>query len=246
VSVDWAAEGLLDGLEGEARAARAELLTALHDQGEPLERLRVAVAERRLAMIPVERVLRGEGEHSMREVAEMLGLELERALDVRRALALPMPDDPDAPVLTKAELDLARQGRALLDAGVPAESFIELTRVMSQAMGTVAAAFASEWSEWMSQAGDTERDLGLRYAESLRALGPTAGPALENMFMLRLREQVRQAVVDQAQLASGELPGAQPVVVGFADMVGFTSLGEQLPPEELGAVVRGFDRLVDA
>jgi adenylate cyclase len=196
-------------------------------------------------MIPVERELRGEGGHTMREVADTLGLDLDHALEVRRALALPVPDDPDAPVLSEAEVDLARQGRALLDAGVPAESFIEISRVMSQAMGTVAAAFANEWAEWMRRAGDTERDLGLRYAESLRALGPAAGPALENMFMLRLREQVRQAVVDQAQLESGTLPGAQPVVVAFADLVGFTRLGESLPPEDLAAVVRRFDRLVE-
>ena len=33
MGVDFAAEGLLDGLDGEARAARLELLERLHDEG---------------------------------------------------------------------------------------------------------------------------------------------------------------------------------------------------------------------
>ena len=35
------------------------------------------------------------------------------------------------------------------------------------------------------------------------------------------------------------------MVVGFVDIVGFTSLGEQVPPEELGAVVGRFERRVE-
>ena len=95
------------------------------------------------------------------------------------------------------------------------------------------------------QPGDTERDLGLRYADSLRNLGPLAGPTLQHMLNLRLREVVRQTVVGQAELQSGRLPGAQQIAVGFVDIVGFTRLGEEVPPEELGAVVRRFERTVE-
>jgi class 3 adenylate cyclase len=35
------------------------------------------------------------------------------------------------------------------------------------------------------------------------------------------------------------------VTVGFVDIVGFTELGEEVPPEELHAVVRGFERTVE-
>ena len=65
------------------------------------------------------------------------------------------------------------------------------------------------------------------------------------MLNLRLREVIRQAVVSQAELQSGRLPGAQPVSVGFVDIVGFTELGEHVPPDELGAVVAGFERTVE-
>ena len=101
-------------------------------------------------------------------------------------------------------------------------------------MASVAASFTSIWAEALIRPGDTERDLGLRDAESLRSLGPLAGPSLQHLNNLRMREEIRQAVVSQAELQSGRLPGAQTVTVGFVDIVGFTELGEEVPPSELG------------
>jgi adenylate cyclase len=51
-------------------------------------------------------------------------------------------------------------------------------------------------------------------------------------------------VVSQAELETGKFAGSQPVTVGFVDIVGFTRLGEDVAPEELGPVVRGFERTV--
>ncbi len=51
--VDFASEGLLDGLEGEARASRCELLERLSAEGASLDELRRAVEEDRLVLLPV-------------------------------------------------------------------------------------------------------------------------------------------------------------------------------------------------
>jgi adenylate cyclase len=64
------------------------------------------------------------------------------------------------------------------------------------------------------------------------------------MFNLRMREEMREAVIGQAELQSGRLAGAQPVTVGFVDIVGFTKLGEDVGPDEVGTVVRRFERAV--
>ena len=64
---DFAAEGLLKGLRGQARLGRQELLEQLHDAGVPLEELRQAVAENRLALVPVELALGGEGKYTAAE-----------------------------------------------------------------------------------------------------------------------------------------------------------------------------------
>jgi adenylate cyclase len=247
VATDFEAEGLLDGLDdGPARDARLELLRTLEHEGFTLEELRHATGEDRLALLPVERVLEAEGpRHTLREVAAESGLELRFLEEARRALGDPAVD-PDARVLSDEELELARHAKTLLDAGLDEESFFELIRVMSHSLDSIASALVATLGQALLQPGDTERDLGLRYSESLRMLAPLAGPALELILGRRLREQIREAVIGRAELESGRLPGAQRIVVAFVDIVGFTELGEQVPADELGAVVRDFERRVEA
>ncbi|MBA3264574.1 MAG: adenylate/guanylate cyclase domain-containing protein [Thermoleophilaceae bacterium] len=246
MAIDFEAEGMLDGVEDErSRQARLELLCGLEEQGFSLDELRRATAERRLALLPVERVLETEGpRYTQREICAETGLDFDFLAEARRAIGAPAVE-PDERMLTEVDFNLARQAAVLLQSGLSREGFLELSRVMSQAMAKVAASFTSVLGQELLRPGDTERDLGLRYAETLRNLGPLAAPALGDMLNLRLREVIRSAVVGEAELRSGHLPGAQPVTVGFVDIVGFTQLGEEIPPEDLGELVRGFELSVE-
>ncbi len=87
--MDFAEAGLLDGLNGEERAARIRLLESLVADGVELEELRRAVQEDRLALLPVERVLAGK--YSAAEVETETGLPAATLLAVRRALGCPRP-----------------------------------------------------------------------------------------------------------------------------------------------------------
>jgi adenylate cyclase len=246
VAIDFEAEGLLDGIEDErARRGRLDLLTTLAGQGFTLDELRRATAEGRLALLPVERVLDEEGpRYTQREICAETGLDFDFLAEARRAIGAAAVA-PDERVLTQADLELTRNAAVLLASGLSREGFLDLTRVMSQAMAKVAASFTSVLGEALLRPGDTEQELGLRYAETLQNLGPLAAPALGNMLNLRLREVIRTAAVGEAELRSGHLPGAQPVAVGFVDIVGFTQLGEEIPPEDLGELVRDFERSVE-
>jgi adenylate cyclase len=53
---------------------------------------------------------------------------------------------------------------------------------------------------------------------------------------MHLRDQLRNDAIGRAEIAHGRMPGASQVTIAFADLVGFTKLGEQIPAEELGAV----------
>ena len=242
VAIDFESEGLLEGTDD--REARLELLRTLENEGFTLDQLREAAAHDRLALLPVERVLAGEGKlYTQEEVAEETGLSVYFLNEGARALGVPVRD-PGERAVTEEELELSRSARMLLDAGLSEEAFLELTSVMSRSMANVAASLASTFGEELIQPGDTERDLGLRYAETLRNLGPLAAPTLQQMLNLRLREQMRNTVISQAELQSGRLAGAQPITVGFVDIVGFTQLGEDVPPEDVGNVIRRFERAV--
>jgi adenylate cyclase len=242
VAIDFEAEGLLDGAED--REARLELLRTLEGEGFTLDELREAAAQNRLVLLMVDRVIAGDGDlHTPEELAEETGLAPDFLDEAARALGVPVRD-PGERAITEEELELARSAKLLLEAGISEEAFLELTAVMSRSLATVAASFTAVFGEALLQPGDTEHDLGLRYAEALRHLGPLAAPSLAQMFNLRMREQMREAWISQAELQSGRLAGSLPIAVGFVDIVGFTQMGEDVAPEELGPVVRGFERRV--
>jgi adenylate cyclase len=235
VSVDWEAEGLLDGLDDpEARGARTALLDDLRADGVGVDELRDAVAEDRLALLPVERILAGEGRrYTAGEAAERIGVELEDLRRLREALGLPFPE-ADERVFTEDEVRGLELGRRFEEAGFPWEARLEAARVIGRSMSQVAEALRELTARTMTVPGDTERDLGLRYAEAARSTAPIMGPVLEAVLGAHLREQIRQDVVS----AAGSVAGSVPVTVCFADLVGFTRLGEELTVEELGALAR--------
>ena len=102
--MDWEAEGLLEGLDDdEARTGRIELLDYLHDEGCEVGELKQAVAEDRLVLLPVERLLAGDTTYNQRQIAEEAGLELDHLRRYRQALGLAVPD-PDAEVLGELSL----------------------------------------------------------------------------------------------------------------------------------------------
>jgi len=244
---DFAAEGLLDGLDSEAeREARLDLLNQLHEAGFPLEDLREAAAEDRLALLPVEGVLNREEHYTAREVAEKAGIPLEFLERVQQAFGMPILD-PDAQGFTEENLAAARRIAAFKEFGLPEDGMVEVARVVGQSMSRLAQAMRGLVNETLiprdPEAAINERDLGLRYAAVARELLPQMAPLLQDALNTHLAEQIRGDVVSRAELAAGHaLPGQREVAVGFADLVGFTRLGEARPVGELGAVA---DRLAE-
>jgi adenylate cyclase len=234
---DFAAADLLKGLRGREREARLDLLRQLHKAGVPLEELKKAAEENRLALLPVELVLAREGKYSAREVAEKTGQDVEAMRRQRQALGLPMVTDLDAKAFTEDDLQAARRATAFVKAGFPEEATLEVSRVIGEATSRVAAAIRNLAAESLLRPGDTERDIGLRYAEVARETTPLLGPVLEYVLNQHLVEQIRDDVISRAELQAGQiLPDARDMAVCFADLSGFTRLGEVAPVEEVGAV----------
>ncbi len=243
MSIDFESEGLLEGTSGKARVARLGLLEELADDGVPLEELRRAVDEERLALLPVERFLEGgERRYTLREIAEESGVDIELLIRLRQAIALPRPD-PDERRGTDEDLEAARRMRRVLDAGLSSEPVIENSRVLGLAMSQVAASANALVGDAMLQAGDTELEAAHRYLDAARALQPILGPALVWAVNLHLREQIRQSVLSSSQLAEGRLAGAQEVTACFADLVDFTRLGQSVDHKQLTEVTNRLGEL---
>ena len=239
---DFEAEGLLEGLDGDERAARLELLGQLAEAGFSLDELREAAGQDRLALLPVERELRREGRYSAREVAEMADIPLEFLGRIQQAFGMPVID-PDEQAFTEEGLAAARRAAEFRRFGLPEEGMVEVTRVIGQSMSRLAEAIRALVYEAVMPAASGEHDIGLRYAAAARELMPELAPMLYDALTAHLAEQIRGDVLSRAEEASGRaLPGARDMGVAFADLVGFTRLGQARPLEDLGALA---DRLAE-
>jgi adenylate cyclase len=244
--IDFAAEGLLDDLVGEERLARGALLEQLHSEGVPLDELREAVAAGRLALLPVERALAGDGRrYTPREIAEIAGVDLDLLRRFSAALGVPY-GDPDEPRRTEADLDAARRIKAFRDAGLPEDGMLQVARTIGMGMARIAEANRELVVRTLIQPGDTERDLALRFAAAAEHMMPLVGPTLVHALQANMLEQIRRDVIATADLASGEIRGTAELAVCFADLVEFTRLGEEIPAEELGMVAGRLEEMASA
>jgi adenylate cyclase len=228
---DFEAEGLLEGLDCRAREGRLKLLEELSAEGVPLEELKRAAEEGRLALLPVERVLGGaDRSYTPREIAESAGIELDFLKRQWRALGMALLDD-DEPGYGEEDLEAARRLRMLREAGVPEEGIAEVGRLLGMSMSQLAAANRRLIAGAFLREDDTEYEAAKRLEAAAEAFRPVIAETLPYVLNIHLLEQIRHDAL------GGELTAAtQDVTVAFADLVGFTRLGETLSPDQLGSV----------
>lgn len=234
--IDFEAEGLLEGLDGERRESRLALLERLSADGVELEELRAAVADGRLALLPFERMLSGRPRYTTVEVAERSGVPIEELERQWRASGIAVPGR-DEVVMGAEDLAAADRMREILDAGLDPDQLAELSRTIAVAMSQFAAASRQVVGQTFVGGGGAEDEVSDRVERGAGELIHTVGPTLDYVYRLHLREQLRHAAFDEeGEGGVGSPPAAGVLAIAFADLVGFTKLGEQLPPEDLGRV----------
>ena len=232
VDVDIEALGLLDGLEGDARRERAELIAWLLDRDFKLEHIRASVAAP--LMLPAYRVLGDDGDYvSAREVCESTGVEVDLLQRLQRAVGLPCIHDPDAAVLLRADGEAAARATMFLDLGMAPDDAVAVMRVLVESLGHAAAIMREAALKTILRPGSTEIEFAEGSEQLARQAAPSLGPLMEDLIRMVLRRSFEMEAVTAAERATGTLPGARPVTVAFADLAGFTRLGEALPAEEL-------------
>ena len=240
--IDFAAEGLLDGLEGEAQADRLALLEQLVEEGVPLSELRRTTASGTILFLPADRVIVGSERYTATEVAELSGVEAEFLMAARRAMGLPVPE-PDEAVYTEAELESARRVLVAREAGIGDDEILELLRVLGRGLSQAAESLRLLPLKLVLEPGMSERDLASRYGEAAARLYPMVDPLVSNVLALHLRHTAQSEVISALERGGGQLPGSREVSICFADLVGFTRLGEEVPADELGRLAVHLEEL---
>ena len=221
---------LLDGLTGRARAERAELILWLFEQGITAEEIRDSFAPMLLA---ARRILGDDGSHiSARQIGDEVGIELDQLLRFQRASGLPQVDDPDAAVFMRPDGDTAVHIKRFLDLGIDPEQMLTVVRVLAEGLSNAAEVMRSAALGPVFHPGVTELEIAKGFQALVSQAAPLLGPMIQDMLLLQLRHVAETDAINANERRVGApLPGARLVACAFADLVGFTRLGEELPPE---------------
>ncbi|WP_319437650.1 adenylate/guanylate cyclase domain-containing protein [Mycobacterium sp. RTGN5] len=242
-AIDPEAAGLLDGLTGDARDQRAELIPWLLEQGITVEEIQESFAP---MLLPSRRTLGDDGTRlSARQISEDTGLEIDQVMRFQRASGLATVDDPDAPVFLRPDAETAVHIKRFLDLGLDSDQLLSVVRILAEGLSHAAEAMRyAGVASTMQKPGTTELEMAKGVQALIGVAAPLLGPMIQDMLMLQLRHAMETEAVNANERAAGApLPGARLVAVAFADLVGFTRLGELLPPEQLEQLA---NRLADA
>ena len=178
--------------------------------------------------------LLGTADRTALDVARESGVEPDDLRRLWQALGFP-PVAPDEVRFTRADVDAVRAVRALVEVQQADPSdVVQLTRVVGHAMARVSDAQITTIAERLNDASMSQPPQG----ELLARIG-TLAPALEQFLGYVWRRHLVAAVL---QLSAAPSAVDRPLIVGFADMVGFTSMSRALDSQQLardGRPLRG-------
>ncbi|HVA74408.1 MAG TPA: adenylate/guanylate cyclase domain-containing protein [Acidimicrobiales bacterium] len=171
------------------------------------------------------------------ELAEEAGVDGELARRLRRAMGLPdVPHDEAA--FFEEDLHALEKAKALMDEdGLSPAEILHLTRTLGLAASRMADAVVGFWVDRVTSDVATGREGALSTPPEQRV------DDLESVVGYLLRRHLLDSVSRKlAETAASEGSG-RAVAVGFADLVGFTSLSEQLSDTETAELIERFEVL---
>ena len=221
-----------------------ELVELLRAFGTHDEDIRQADSDGTLVLLAIDRLaLDQELRYDLDAACRVTKLPEEELRHIWRSLGFPEPQ-PGEPIFSDVDLGNLAAVADLMHSGVVSpEVTYSMTRVIGSSMARVASALVDAVSARAEQvmASVAEDD------EVLEVLEPVASEAggFLPMFPAVLEQVWRRHLQDAARrrLLRGDSDEAHHQVVGFADLVGFTALAQQVTDEELAAVVDQFERM---
>jgi len=231
--IDFQAEGLLDGLDGEQRSERLALLRHLESEGVALTEIQRRSAAGTLILGTADRVLGGPPHLTAEQVSAISGVDVDLLSAARRAMGLPGAA-PGEPAFTDGDVEAARMIRLARAAGLSDEDVLDLLRVLGRGLWAAAETLRALPIKLVLRAGMTELELAEAYGRAVTELYPLLNPVVDHVLRQHLRYATQSQVISEMERRGGQLPGSRQISVCFADLVGFTRIGEEVSPPELG------------
>ena len=191
----------------------------------------------------VSKALIGTPELSAGEVAEQAGVTTGQARRFWQALGFPRVSN-DARVFTRQDVAMLRAVAAVLEREhLDPDVLVQMTRTTGQALARVATmhvlSIAAEIERVTSAPDLSDKDI----ADAVATLGESLQKSHEPFLGYIWRRHLLAAISQTVATASGRTTDAEVGSVGFADLVGFTALSQQLSDLELARVVGRFEEI---
>jgi len=234
--VDYDRAGLLSDVSGDARRTRVAVLEALAVDGVGVEAMREAIDRDQLGLLLLERTLSPADGRSMTDICARTGLDREVVARWFQALGRPITVDPDEPIYTDEDVEIAERINSYRALGFDDEDMMPVVRAIGRGVLNMADALGSLLGEAFLRAGEPEPEIALRYAVEARKIAEEDSLHLTHLVAVALADRIRSHAVAVGENNAGRLQGAQEIAVCFADLVGFTDLGENVSATELSKV----------
>ncbi|HKY65658.1 MAG TPA: adenylate/guanylate cyclase domain-containing protein [Acidimicrobiales bacterium] len=215
----------------------------LADLGCTPDELDVAQRDGTLPLLAVERLMvPEEARHDLRAVAARTGLDVDHVRQLWRSLGYAVPR-VDEPAFTDTDVEILGEVGRLMESDVAsADLVLQMSRVIGSSMARVASSQVDVIAARTVGAPRTsalaDNDLtDEQIVVSASALLPIVPSVLTAAWRRHLQAAIRR------RLSIAEAGVGQAGVVGFADLVGFTALSQQVGDDELAAIVDQFEHL---
>lgn len=232
-----------DAGAGDSPRGVQALRAILRDLGTDDAEIERAAANNTLSLLAIERLMVPEpSRFDVDDAAQRSGLDPQFLMELWRSLGYPEPHAGEI-VFTETDVAILRKvGDLVAISEQAAVVVVQVSRVIGSSIARIASAQVDLISD-PSLAGDAGELLQLwdedeRMVQVVRSLLPVVPQVLDVAW----RRHV-QAAARRRMLVSGGEPQPE-AVVGFADLVGFTALSQQVSDTELAAIVTQFEDLV--
>ncbi len=236
-------EELLEGLEGDQRDSRLKLLERLRLEGVELEVLRRAVEADRLALLPSEIALGVRTDRfTPAEIADDAGLEVEYVQRLIAALGFPKPD-PDQRTFGPDDRRAALRLRQFRDAGLDIDNLLAATRQVGSSAAHIAQAHSEIVANEIIDPDLDEFTAAINLRTAAQELLPLAEEAVSWALRAHFLELLSNDIIAASKPGWFGVGRETEISVCFADLVGFTRLGERSGLERIGTVAKLLEKV---
>lgn len=189
-----------------------------------------------LGFFAIERLAVPEpARYDLTELAEVTGMPARQITLIWRSLGLPEPR-PGARIFTEVDADMLGTVAGLMELGlIDPDLAVQMSRVIGWSLARVAAAMIDSIADDPAGHAPDNPELAVFSGTML----PTMTQVIEHVWRRHLQIAARRRIIRELEPDDNRTTKA----VGFADMVGYTTLSQQVDEHTLATVVGRFEEI---